>query len=369
MRKRTHTQKILPDTAMLWYLTALAGLLLFCLIPILPTESRQIDPLSAQDDMPGAELADTDGDIAVGMQSDSPTSDPLPVFLMQGDCGADVYRLQSQLTVLGYDPGDCTGVYTKETASAVRRFQLDCGWIGDGVCTAAVSHAAAYLSGEGYVPASAVSEEAVCAALAEAGCWNPAGDAAADRLPQDIRMRNALILFQRTHGLCGSGTTDYATLCALGLGGEIFPRGSAETEAAAAAAVFDLRCRLLAEALAEYVLRYPAAYDLYTLTACAAVLCNRTADAGFPDSFDAVCDGGLALHGTPYTGDVSGTAVISRRAHDLLLLRAAEDALRAHLSGSGCDLSRGALYVIPAADVLPADAEICLFIRNFVFFR
>lgn len=368
MRKPTHMKKFSPDAAVLWYLTALAGLLLFCFVPLMPENAGgppAAEPAEVSDGPTSGDGMTASGAVIPG---ETVTADVRPVFLMQGDCGAEVYRLQTQLAELGYDVGDCSGVYTQQTASAVRRFQLDCGFIGDGVCSAAVSHALAYLVGGMSGDGDAVSEDELCRALEAAGCWNPIADSGGEAVPQDIRLRNALILFQRTHGLCGSGQPDYATLCALGLAHGWQGTAADDSWMAAEAAQFDLRCRLLCEALADYVLRCPAAYDLYTLTACAAVLCNRVEHADFPGSFDAVCRAGLALPAGE-TVRVPQAEAVEQRSHDLLLLRAAEDALRAHLSGGGGDLSRGALYVLPAGTALPPDAALCLSTGHFVFFR
>jgi len=369
MRKLMGTKKFSPDARLLWYTAAMCGLLLFCFSPLTP-------PVIGDAGQPADESAvTTEPDVSVNTVSDTPTDDgaPItPVFLMQGDNGAEVYRLQEQLQSLGYDVGEPNGVYTQATASAVRRFQLDSGFVGDGVCTAAVSYAIAALN-DASADASDVPASQIRRALQERGYWSVVSEAQTEEMSEDVRQRNALILFQRTHGLYGSGEADYATLCALGLIQGADARAAAAGSEAADAAVFDLRCRLLSEALADYVLRYPAAYDLYTLTACAAVLCNRTTDARFPGSFDAVCAAGL----TAAYGEMTGVSVLrdagkdtaERRARDLLLLRASEDALRAHLSGNGYDAARGALYVYPADCPLPRDAAVCIRTKGFVFFR
>ena len=218
-----------------------------------------------------------------------------------------------------------------------------------------------------------LSDDAVCTALREQGYWSVVSAEQAEEMSDDVRLRNALILFQRTHGLYGSGNADYATLCALGLirGGEV-RCDAAEAGNAADAAVFDLRCRLLSEALADFVLRSPTAYDLYTLTACAAVLCNRCADPRFPGSFDAVCAAGLMSGGERTDASaryVPDSAAVMHKSRDLLLLRAAEDALRAHLSSDGTDSARGALYVLPADRPLPQDVTVCIRTKEYVFFR
>lgn len=364
MRKRKHIEKFSADGRVLWYAAALCGMLLFCLAPILPgtgagTETGN-ETAEAARSMPPAPPGSTADSASTGAGAVAEVGDPVtPVFLMQGDCGEAVYRLQTQLYTLGYDV-ECSGVYTQKTASAVRRFQEDCGLPADGVCTASVSYAAAVCSDAADGQSAAVTEEQLCRALRGAGCYDGA-EARGDGIDAQ-RLRNALILFQRTHGLCGSGTADYATLCALGLSdGRWGDAGFGD----AAAARFDLRCRLLSEALARFTAAYPRAYDLYTLTACAAMLCNRTEDDGFPTSLDAVC----AVFPGGAEAPVSGAA-ITARARDLLLLRAAEDALTAHLTDpAGADAAHGALYVCPADRTLPAGAVVCMRTSDFVFFR
>ena len=369
MRKTTDTKKFSPHTRLLWYAAALSGMLLFCLAPIKPavTDDATAPTEVVMSDPAQTEFTETPAD---AQEPDGLQEDAAYVFLMQGDCGSAVYRLQTQLTALGYDVGDCTGVYTLQTASAVRRFQLDCGLIGDGVCTAAVSYAAAYLCGGDTVWGADLSDEQVCDTLQKRGYWQTDADPTAASLPQETLYRNALILFQRTHGLCGTGTADYATLCALGLlrGDPVFGEMTADGDGADAA-LFDLRCRRLTEALAEYVLCYPKASDLYTLTACAAVLCNRVADTRFPGSFDAVCATGLLSDSDRCTVRMPGADAVEKRARDLLLIRAAEDALRTYLSSSGGDFAHGALYVRPADAPLEPNASICMHTGNFVFFR
>ena len=233
-------------------------------------------------------------------------------------------------------------------------------------------YAAAYLSGGG-ADAHDCNEETVWAALEDAGCF-VGGDADDASLTSAERLRNALILFQRTHGLYGSGTADYATLCTLGVirGGDLL--GTASVDAAfgnaafdgtsngalSDAVLFDLRCDMLCEALAAFVGQYPQAYDLYTLTVCAAVLYGRARDVRFPGGLDTVCRTGLSVQGAQ-----SPTADGAR--HDPLLLRAAEDALTA--AAMGDDPARGALYVLPADDSLPADAAVCVRTGHFVFYR
>ncbi len=376
MRKSKDTKKYLsavrPYGRPLWYAAALTGLMLFCFAPL----SRTMEEDAAFSSVGTASAPPFDTAVPDTVPAEAVSNPELltsPVFLMQGDRGEDVFRLQTWLTALGYDVGDLGGVYTLQTASAVRRFQQDSGLIGDGVCTAAVSYAAACLNSGRWEYGTETGEEQLCAALRDSGCWTEDDGTASASLSRDARLRNALILFQRTHGLYGTGEADYATLCALGLvrGADILA-GSSDSGAAADAALFDLRCRQLAEALADYVLRYPAAYDLYTMTACAAVLCNRTEDVAFPAGFDAVCARGLSSDDEKRSG-TSRLAIradaVEQRSHDLLLIRAAEDALRAHRSSSGEDASRGALYVCPADRPLPQDARICIRTKHFVFFR
>ena len=322
MRKTAHTKKFSPDGAFLWYLAALAGMLLFCFAP-------------------SGTVGETDAD----------EGEAVPVFLMQGDCGTTVGQLQAHLRMLGYDAGE-GGVYGAETAAAVRRFREDCGFVGDGICDASVLQAAAYLCSR-EADGGAV-DDAVWKALADAGCMDAAvGD---ETLPADARLRNALMLYQRTHGLYGTGIADYATRCALGIGGT----GAALlTDGAAEQALYDLRCCALADALSRFAAQYPEANELYTLTACAAVLCLRAQDERFSGGLDAVCAAGLCRGGDPYAG----------HAHDPLFLRAAEDALCAAAVGDVRDLCRGALYVQPDGTDLPRDAVVCMRTKHFVFFR
>ena len=370
MRKLMGTKKFSPDIRLLWYTAALSGLLLFCFSPLTPPVAADTAPTEDGTAHVTEAILPDDGKDAVLPSADE--AEVTPVFLMQGDCGSEVYRLQEQLQSLGYAVGTCSGVYTQQTASAVRRFQLDSGFIGDGVCSAAVSYAVACLSGTEMYGGD-ISEEMVCDALREQEYWSIVSEEQGEDMSDDTRLRNALILFQRTHGLYGSGETDYATLCALGLiRGADIRAGAVGDGEAADAAVFDLRCRLLSEALADYVLRYPAAYDLYTLTACASVLCNRCTDARFPGSFDAVCAAGLTAFGERSDDSVQHTpdrTAVERKSRDLLLIRAAEDALRVYLSSDGYDFTRGALYVYPTDIPLPQDCSVCIRTKGFVFFR
>ena len=72
---------------------------------------------------------------------------------------------------------------------------------------------------------------------------------------------------------------------------------------------------------------------------------------------------------TDTASDAQDSSAIIRKSRDLLLLRAAEDALRAHLSSDTSDFARGALYVLPADRTLPQDAAVCIRTKGFVFFR
>lgn len=367
MRKRTRTEKFLSVTAALsGCMTAV--LLLGAVLAVqkasdrgsLPpdeptTETAQVTEMTDAADLPDAALEDA-------VEPVGETSS-YPVFLMQGDRGEAVYRLQRQLTALGYETGGLTGVYDLATARAVRRFQEDTGFVCDGVCSAAVAYAAAYLAGEGTVTAE-IPQNTLCDALCRAGYLEAAEEAAP---PQTVR--NALILFQRTHGLCGSGEADYATLCALGIGAEtggIFPltRTEASPDSAAGDALHDLRCRSIARALAEFLAYTPGAYDLRTLTMCAAVLCARTEDVRFPASLDAVCALGLLIKEETHGNVLRGVF----RADDPLLLRAAEDALAAWEGGTR-DGAYRALYVCCEGEVLPRGAVICAQGAGVLFYR
>lgn len=370
MRKMMDTKKFSPNGRLLWYAAALTGLLLFCFSPVTPPSENAAEHITEEVCIV-SEICS--GIAAAAEEPMEETVSSVPVFLMQGDCGTDVFCLQSQLQSLGYAVGDRMGVYTPQTASAVRRFQLDSGFIGDGVCTAAVSYAIASLHAGTSALGTDIPAEEVCQRLQNLGYWQPVSEEQTEAVSDEVRLRNALILFQRTHGLYGSGEADYATLCALGLISRAdVSRAVSDGGTAADAASFDLRCRLLAEALADYVIRYPAAYDLYTLTACASVLCNRVGDVRFPGRFDTVCSIGLTGEDHLYAGTschVPDWNTVVKRSRDLLLIRAAEDALRSYLTSSGTDIARGALYVYPADCPLPKDAHICLHTGDFVFFR
>ena len=173
------------------------------------------------------------------------------------------------------------------------------------------------------------------------------------------------MLFQRTHGLCGTGSTNFATLCALGLT-PTADRG--DPLAQVNAALSDLHCRQIAEALAAFVLRHPEAKELYVLRACAAVLCTRLTDPSFPDTLQAVCAQGLSdtqeADGRLYT-----RTQIEALASDALLLCAAESALQAHDRGTLYDTARGARYVVSRYERVPQSAVICMETEEFVFYK
>lgn len=337
-----------------------AALLLvsFLMLVMLPADAEKREILPA---VPAVPAVPTEQAEAAAVEvTDEEDVTTCPVFLMRGDSGEGVSRLQRQLQLLGYGIRECSGVYTPETAAAVKAFQRDCGFLADGVCTAAVSHAASYLSGEEITARmqNEVSEALLCRMLEQAGCCAPdeenIGDAGA--------LRNALILFQRTHGLYGSGRADYATLCALGvITDETLFDGM--TDGDAAAVLYDLRCRMLSEALAHFVLAYPAADDLYTLELCASMLISRMNDARFPGNLDAVCRMFVSELPTVRQADAGA------RARDILLLRAAEDALSCFYETGRDGSARGALYVCTSETPLPPDAELCIRTRDFVFFR
>ena len=370
MRKRTRMQKFLPGTAVLSG-GMISVLLLGAVLAAGDTARELPDRRSLQPEEPAAEMAQVPEmtetaevpEAGEAAQETAAEASSYPVFLMQGDRGEAVYRLQRQLAALGYETGGLTGVYDLATAKAVRRFQEDTGFVCDGVCTAAVAYAAAYLAQEGAVTAD-VPQKTLCGALCRAGYLE---DGEGDVPPQTVR--NALVLFQRTHGLCGSGEADYATLCALGIGAEmggIFPltRTEASPDPAESSALTDLRCRRIARALAEFLAYTPDAYDLRTLTMCAAVLCARTEDVRFPASFDAVCALGLIIKEETHDGSARGTF----RADDPLLLRAAEDALAAWERGARDGAFR-ALYVTDAENGLPPGAVLCARGEGVLFYR
>ncbi|MGM9624203.1 MAG: peptidoglycan-binding protein [Eubacteriales bacterium] len=314
---------------------------------------------------------------------------PIPVFLSQGDRGRDVCVLQEKLRALGYDPGSLTGVYTLATASAVKAFQEDAGLCSNGICDAAVSAcldaAAARQSGD-KLPSVSVQE--LLSALAAAGCCPDMQDT------EDAvcLVRRALTLFQRTHGLCGTGEVNDATLYALGL-----RCGETDTSAdAACGAVRDMDISLLVRALASFRAENKGrgsmraggmrGDDLCLLTACAEVLLNRTRSPLFPDTLDAVCAQGV-LTGLPvgsvcaaaYTGMYGGGADAKDAlsgSDTALLLRAAENALLLYpRTGTGSrnisrdGIARGALYVYRAADVPQPRDTAGVQIGDFVFTR
>lgn len=322
---------------------------------------------------------------------------PIPVFLSQGDRGTAVSALQQKLRALGYDPGDTTGVYTLATASAVKAFQEDAGLCSNGICDAAVSACldakAAEALQSGKRPPSVPTQE-LLSALAAAGCCPDMLSGMSETDDAAYLVRRALTLFQRTHGLCGTGEPNEATLCALGL-------RCGETDTASDA-VRDMDIMLLVRALASFRAENTAAGhtriggmrgdDLYLLTACAEVLLNRTRSPLFPDTLDAVCAQGI-LTDRIRSGSVSVSTASSHTdtgAHGggseskdarsgsdtALLLRAAENALLLY-PRTGTDsrnafrdgIARGALYVYRAEEIpQPRDAA-CVRIGDFVFSR
>lgn len=350
MRKTTDANKFCTRRGGVFFCAVLTVLLVLTVIPT--TQSAVDDAASPVVQNP---LEETTSAAAEGAGGD------VPVFLMRGDSGEDVRCLQRQLQALGYDVGVCSGVYTLQTAAAVKAFQRDCGFAADGVCTASVRHAAAYLTRDAAASEweNSISEDALCRALETAGCCAPDDT----QISGAEALRDALFLFQRTHGLAGSGVADYATLCALGMvSGAALSDGLTDS-AAAEATVYDLRCRMLSEALAHFVLAYPAANDLYTLEVCAAMLLGRLADTRFPPSLDAVC--------TMFSSELPfvGAQDIGAYAGSLPILRAAERGLSAFADANGASAARGAVYVQPKQKPLPEGAVVCLSTLHFVFFR
>lgn len=71
-------------------------------------------------------------------ENESPTTEPRPrlrerTVLHPGDQGPNVRRLQRALTQLGYDAGPADGVFGRETARALRRFQRGARLVPDGM--------------------------------------------------------------------------------------------------------------------------------------------------------------------------------------------------------------------------------------------
>ena len=349
MRKASVTKKYFAfppphtaDTPLRCTFSAMAavGLLLFVLCPLTPHTLSD----TASTSEPSAAVQGAAADAASA------------VFLMQGDRGEEVLSLQRALCSLGYETV-CSGVFTHATAKAVRALQNDLGMTQDGVVTSAVSHALESLCGG--TAAVTTHREQLIAALAAAGCLSPEEEIDGGTL------RDALMLFQRTHGLCGTGSTNFATLCALGL----TPAADrSDTLSQVNAALSDLHCRQIAEALAAFVLRHPEAKTLYVLRACAAVLCTRLTDPTFPDTLQAVCAQGLSdtaeVDDRPYT-----RAQIEALASDPLLLCAAEGALEAYDGGTLYDIARGARYVVSRYERVPQSAVICMETAAFVFYK
>lgn len=350
-------------------------------------------PMPARTPAAGSAADDTPDDAPLIPETEAQI--PIPVFLSQGDRGRDVCALQEKLCALGYDPGGITGVYTLATASAVKAFQEDAGLCSNGICDAAVSacldaaavrQSAARQSGD---KLPSVSTQELLSALAAAGCCPDYMPDAENAVSLE---RRALTLFQRTHGLCGTGEINDATLCALGL-----RCGETDTSSDAVhGAVRDMDISLLVRALASFRAENRSAGsmrtggmrgdDLCILTACAEVLLNRTRSPLFPDTLDAVCAQGV-LTGLPagsvcaasYTG-MYGGGTESKDAWSgsdtALLLRAAENALLLYpRTGTGSQnvsrdgIARGALYVYRAADVPQPCEAAGVRIGDFVFSR
>ncbi len=197
-----------------------------------------------------------------------------PVFLSQGDRGASVSTLQKRLRALGYDPGDREGIYTLATARAVMAYEADHGLYTDGVCSAAVMAAMDYDCRQAeHGTAPAYDRAALLTALVQHGTPAAGEDAQS--------VRNALILFQRTHGLTGTGRADTATVMALGL---TAPPAPDETENA----YRDLCIAMLTEVLAHHRAETGNA-DLWSLSAHARTLLSRVDGEGKSASLSAVC--------------------------------------------------------------------------------
>ncbi len=215
--------------------------------------------------------------------ADSQPTDPregttaTPVFLSQGDRGAAVEALQADLSALGYDPGTQRGVYTLATARAVKAFEEDCGLYCDGVCTAAVARAVQCLA---RVQPSAKVPSAT-------QLWQALG---AYGISEETvgSLRDALILFQRTNGLLGTGNADLATCAALGFSvpGEVVFGDPAATEEA----YRDLCVSLLSEALCCYAHTDSETVDLYAMTVYARTL-SEAAEGDAYASLSEVCLG------------------------------------------------------------------------------
>ncbi len=292
---------------------------------------------------------------ALGLVSSHFSSPSLsvPTVYAAGDRGEGVLAVEEALDALGYDVGTPDSIYTVVTGRAVARFQQDMGMRADGVCSVAVRDA--LLLATGVTPR--VSEDALCTALARAGCYTGLTD-------DPDALRNGLILFQRSHGLRGTGQAGFATLRALGF--DVAPlythigmggQRAKETEA-------DLRLALVCGRLRALALEQGEEADLRLLTCAAAVLLNRERASAenplFPDSFSLICRMG-------WQGDGASvplrTAPLSETTEERIL-RAAEDALR------GTDPTHGALYLAPMEDfTLPAGRYVTLSRQGYVFYR
>ncbi len=231
-----------------------------------------------------------------------------PVFLSQGDRGTAVSALQKTLRELGYDPGETDGVYTLATARAVKAFEADHGLYTDGVCSTAVLAAAEYCSRQQHRgDALQVTDRAeLCDALASEGCRVDGDDAQS--------LRDALILFQRTHGLIGTGNTDTATLCALGL--HVLSGPDALDDAYS-----DLCVTLLTEALTGFSAEHRDT-DLYTLISHGASLVGRFSEKEDP--------------GVRYLADLCAENSTGRQVHTdcppHVIRQAAEEVVRRYLT-------------------------------------
>lgn len=255
------------------------------------------------------------------MPMEKPMGESVSVFYVSGDRGDDVLSLENALLSLGYDVGNVDGIYSHQTAAALRRFQSDRGLYADGICTDALRRTATALAGSGYVREKSVSDGILADALYRAGYMTE--EAALASTENRQLLRDALILFQRAKGLNGVGESNYATLCALGLGG-MFVYGDAGEN--------DLQAYLIGSYLARFSAVYPDEADLHTLICVASCIYNRAVlYGGGEPMLSVVCS-------SPIEGEkrAFGNAV----APDALCLRAAEDALLRMTSGD--DPVRGA---------------------------
>ncbi len=276
---------------------------------------------------------------AVSLEDDIETH---PVFFCAGDSGAAIKQLEDDLSVLGYDPGTCDGIFSLDTAKAVRAFQRDTGLPENGICSAAVLDALHSIYRQYDDPWSAVPSDSLAAALENTGCLKRGASAS---------LRDALLLFQRTHGLCGSGQPDYATLCALGL------CGSNQNNALPTDAKQDqneLQIYLLASYLARFSHMYPQACDLRSLTCVAATLLNRLQTPEIHGSLSILCAENEPSVPIPVTPDA-------------LHLHAAEDALDSY--ARGIDPTGGAQYYTFSGDALPPKYTITRTLKSIIFYR